>query len=408
VCIMLFLCKIVNMSYQDIKCPQCGHEFQPTDAIKDALQKELNQKAKKWQEDKELQYQKELQRQKLELEESLKKNIQSDFENRLKVLMDSNQLNEEKLKQAREKELMFLKREQELKNKEQEIEINIQKRLQVERIEIIEQIRNQEIEKNKIKDSETDYKLKELQKQLEDQKKLTEEMKRKQEQGSMQMQGEVQELIIESFLRESFPLDTIVEIGKGVKGADILHIVNSRIKENLGKIYIESKKTKEYQASWIEKFKVDMREKGANIGVIITHVMPKDMERMGQKEGIWVCTFNEFKGLIFALRETLIKVSEVFDSQQNKGDKMSLLYDYLVGSEFRSHIEAIVEGFTTMKEDLDSEKRRMEAMWKMREKQIEKVLHNTLQLYGSIKGIGGKDVLFIQQLDDKNDLLLTE
>ena len=154
-----------------------------------------------------------------------------------------------------------------------------------------EKITRQEAEKNELR-------FKELQKQLEDQKKLTEEMKRKQEQGSMQLQGEVQELAIEEWLAWPFPLDTIEEIKKGERGGDCIQVVNTRTLQNCGSVYYESKRTKNFQPSWIEKFKADMREKGADIGVLVTDVLPADMDRLGQRDGVWICTFEEFKGLV--------------------------------------------------------------------------------------------------------------
>lgn len=261
-------------------------------------------------------------------------------------------------------------------------------------------------EREKIKKTEEDrneLRFKELQKQLEDQKKLTEEMKRKQEQGSMQMQGEVQELAIEEWLATQFPLDTIEEIKKGVRGGDCLQFVNTRSHQNCGTIYYESKRTKDFQPSWIEKFKSDIRDKGANIGVLVTEVMPSDMDRMGLKDGIWICNYDEFKGLCAVLRESIVQVSTAISSQENKGDKMNMIYNYLTSNTFRMQIEAIVEGFTQMKSDLESEKRSMQRIWKQRDKQIEKVVTNTIDMYGSIKGIAGNAIQSVKALELPGD-----
>ena len=257
-------------------------------------------------------------------------------------------------------------------------------------------------EKEKIRKNEeerTELRVKELLKQLEDQKKLTEEMKRKQEQGSMQLQGEVQELAIEEWLSANFPLDTIEEIKKGARGGDCIQTVHTRTQQNCGTIYYESKRTKDFQPSWIEKFKADIRDKGCDIGVLVTEVMPADMQRMGLKDGIWICTYEEFKGLCSVLRETIIQLNSSLVSQENKGDKMHLLYDFLTSSTFRMQVEAIVEGFTQMKADLESEKRSMQRIWKQREKQIEKVIVNTIDMYGSVKGIAGNAVQDVKALE---------
>jgi hypothetical protein len=245
-----------------------------------------------------------------------------------------------------------------------------------------------------------------LQKQLEDQKKLAEEMKRKHEQGSMQLQGEVMELAIEEWLAAQFPLDSINEIKKGANGADCLQVVNTREQVNCGTIYYESKRTKAFQPAWIEKFKNDIREKNATIGVLVTEVMPSDMERMGLKEGIWICSYDEFKGLCAVLRQSIVQWSRVKQHQENKGDKMGMLYDFLTSNEFRLQMEGVVEGFTQMKIDLEKEKNAFKSIWKQREKQIERVRDNAIGMHASIKGIAGSAIQSIPSLELKNDLEL--
>lgn len=257
-------------------------------------------------------------------------------------------------------------------------------------------------EKKRIQKEEQDkneLKKKELEKKLEDQKRLTEEMKRKQEQGSMQIQGEVQELVIEEWLSNQFPLDTVEEIKKGERGGDCVQTVNTRTYQNCGTIYYESKRTKAFQQNWIEKFKADMLEKKTDIGVLVTEAMPLGMERFGLKDGIWICSFEEFKGLCTVLRESIIKISATITTRDNKGNKMGMLYDFLTSNEFRLQIEAIVEGFSQMQTDLITEKRAMTKIWSKREKQIEKVISNTVGMYGSIKGIAGNAIQSIQLLE---------
>jgi hypothetical protein len=219
----------------------------------------------------------------------------------------------------------------------------------------------------------------------------------------MQMQGEVQELAIEEWLSTQFPLDTIEEIKKGARGGDCIQIVNTRNAQNCGKIYYESKRTKDFQPSWIEKFKADMRVKGADIGVLVTEAMPSDMDRMGQKDGVWVCTYEEFKGLSSVLRETIVKLNSAIASQEGKGDKMHMLYDFLTSNTFRMQIDAIVEGFSSMKEAIESEKRSMQRIWKEREKQIEKVIYNTIDMHASIRGIAGNAVQAVKALELPGD-----
>lgn len=316
--------------------------------------------------------------------------MEKELSEKSKKLSDFNKMVAENAKLVREK--------QELK---ESIEAETQKQLNETLVVEREKIRKQEDDKNELR-------FKEMQKQLEDQKRLTEEMKRKQEQGSMQLQGEVMELAMEEWLGLQFPLDTIDEIKKGAAGADCLQTINTRELQNCGTIYYESKRTKSFQPAWIEKFKNDIRQKKASLGVLVTEVLPNGMDRMGLKEGIWICTFEEFKGLSAVLRQSLIEISQTIQTQENKGDKMHMLYDFLTSNEFKLQIEGIVEGFSQMQEDLTSEKRSMIGHWKKREKQIEKVMNNTMHMYGSIRGIAGNAVQTIEALELEIDLNLIE
>src|SRR6476469_1313818 len=262
-----------------ITCPNCNTQFQPTDAFREEVQRELNNKAKEWQAKKEEEYrQKEAllhqqlqaketninkrineEKQKLqkELQESIRKSVSADYENQLKLLQQEANDNEEKLNEARRKELEFLQREQALKNKEAELELLLQKKLIEEREKIAQDIRR--IEEQKLQQLESDYKLKlaEKQKQLDTQIELAQVMKRKAEQGSMQLQGEAQELLLENILQSTFPFDKIEEVGKGVRGADCVQIVRNQFGNEAGKIIYESKRTKDFGGDWIEKLKHD-------------------------------------------------------------------------------------------------------------------------------------------------------
>jgi hypothetical protein len=404
-----------------IKCPNCGTSIDVQDILahqlEEKVREEFNQKLlyekqkfskreeelekaridfeeKKKRENELFQdrLEKSIKAEKEVLQSSIKKKLEEEQEEQMKMLQRELNEQSDKLKEFNiaKAEIEKLKREKtELKSA---AEAEAQKKLNETLILEKDKIRKAEEEKNELK-------MKELYKQLEDQKKLTEEMKRKQEQGSMQLQGEVQELAIEEWLAQKFPLDGVEEIKKGARGGDCIQTVNTREAQNCGSIYYESKRTKDFQPSWIEKFKADIRDRNANIGVLVTNVLPSDMDRMGMRDGIWICTYEEFKGLCAVLRQSIIRFNSAVASQENKGDKMHMLYDFLTGNAFRMQVEAIVEGFSQLKIDLDTEKRSMQRIWKQREKQIEKVITSTVDMYGSIKGIAGNAVQSVKALE---------
>ncbi len=393
-----------------IKCPNCGHQFEPNDSIREEVERELRIKMLDWQKQKEKAFEEQLvfekERFQIQLEENIRKNITADFENKLKLAEQNNKDNEEKLKQARQQQLDFLKKEQELKNKEAELELSVQKKLQEEREKLASEIRKLEEQRIAAKETEFQLRLKEMEEKLEAQKKLAEEMKRKAEQGSMQLQGEAQELLIQETLQQTFPFDIIEEISKGQRGADCIQVVRNNVGQECGKIYYESKRAEKFGGDWIEKFKIDMRRLGTDVGVIVTKTLPKDIEKFGQKDGVWICSFADLKAVAFMLREGIVKIYTATKSQENKGDKMHLLYNYLTSREFADQWQAIREGFMSMKLSIQKERDAMEKLWKQREKQLEKVLLNAAHVRGSIEGISGTDVNLNLLEDGTDDLQL--
>jgi len=423
----------------EIKCPNCAHTFPIEEVMAEEYKKDLREKMVSFTKQKEEEFAKKQnefalaqkqreasfeQQQKQQtlafeqklaeekkqiqttMEESLRKSIGTDFENKLQMLNNANQENEEKLKLARAKELDFLKKEELMRQREEELELQVQRKLQEQRAEMTDQIRKQEAEKNNIKETEHQLRVKELEKQLDDQKKLAEEMKRKAEQGSMQLQGEVQELILEELLRNTFPFDLITEVGKGVRGADCVHLVRNQFGQECGKIIYESKRTKDFSMEWIEKLKKDMRGMGVDVAVIVTQCYPKGMDCFGERDGVWICSFDEVRAVSYILRDGILKLYGAAKSQENRGDKMHMLYDYLTSNEFSEQWKAIREGFMSMKLSIQRERDAMEKLWKAREKQLEKVLLNAAHIRGSIEGIAGTDSIQLSLTDDDDSLLL--
>jgi hypothetical protein len=251
-------------------------------------------------------------------------------------------------------------------------------------------------EKHKLQkalDDEITLKLRAKDEQIEQMRRDIESAKRKADQGSMQVQGESLETVMESWLASQFPFDTIEEVKKGAFGADCIQTVHTRELQNCGTIAYESKNTKVWSDSWIVKLKQDMLKARADIGVLVTSVYPNGMKRMGWVDDIWVCSLDEFKGSASLLRESLIRIHKSIQREENRGDKMTLLYAYLTGNEFQLQLRSIVDGFIAMQTELDKERRSLMASWKRRQKLIDGVLQNTTEMYGSLQGIAGAGAL---------------
>ncbi len=394
-----------------IKCPNCGINIDVNEiqqhALEERLRAEYRLEQNKIREEVE-QYHKELE----EREEAIVQ-AQEQFEERLKqatlaqLEIEKQRLQDsikEKLKNEYHESMLLLQKELDEKS-EQVKELNTSKieiaRLKREKEEIelkakakaelaLDEALKREKEKiKKALEEQNELKLKQKDEQLEQIKRELDNAQRKAEQGSMQLQGEAQELAIESWLASQFPFDTIEEIKKGAFGADCIQTVHTREIQNCGVICYESKNTKAWSDAWIAKLKQDMLKANADIGVLVSSVYPKNMERMGFVDGIWVCTLNEFKGSVSLIRDSLIRVHKSVQREENRTDKMSLLYNYMTGKEFAMQLKAIVDGFNKMQEELEKEKRSLMASWKRREKIIDGVLANTTEMYGALQGIAG-------------------
>ncbi|RUM69565.1 MAG: DUF2130 domain-containing protein [Sulfurovum sp.] len=409
-----------------IKCPNCHVDIDVNEILYHQLEEELKQKNLA----KQKQLQDEIEAQKLAYKEafdSLQTKEEAIAEQQAKYKRDLKKATEIKLEEQLHLEKQKLKaqirakivaeREDEMKllsdelqkKSEQVKELNVSKaqivKLQMEKeelsskakadaeIELAKRLTEEKDKLRKLLDEEIALKIRAKDEQIEQMRRDIESAKRKAEQGSMQIQGEALELSIETWLTSQFPFDTVDEVKKGAFGADCIHTIHTRTLQNCGIICYESKNTKAWSDSWIVKLKQDMLKVDADLGVLVTAVYPNNMNRMGFVDGIWVCNLDEFKGSVSLLRESLIRVHQTMKREENRGDKMALLYHYLTGNEFQLQLQSIVDGFMRMQNELDKERRSLMASWKRRQKLIDAVLQNTTEMYGSLQGIAGTGVI---------------
>lgn len=356
------------------------------------LQKKIEEMRKKDKEDFEMQ--------RKQLSDKIAKELSEDLGKQLEMLKEENEKKSKENKALKNRELQLLEMQKKLEEKEEEMELKMKKQFLEKQREVEAVARQKERDARLLRERE-------LEKQLEDQKKLIEEMQRKAEQGSMQLQGEVLELELEEMLRSLYPFDTIQEVPKGFRGADMIQEVKNTAQRVCGKIIYETKRTKDYSSSWIPKLKQDQLAAQADIAVLVTQAMPKDVdEAFVLQDGVWICSYGNIKNLSFALRHMLIRLFSAKQAEVNMSDKMALVYTFVTSEEFKQRIQAIVDGFSGLKEQLEKEKRAMSRIWKEREKQIEIVINNTVDIYGSVKGIAGAAVQRIDSLELDDDLSL--
>ena len=291
-----------------------------------------------------------------------------------------------KLKEAQEIELNLRKQQRELENSKNNLELEVARKLDSERKKIADDARQQAVEAERLRLADKDNVIKGLQEQIG-------ALQQRAEQGSMQLQGETLELELEKNLRLAFPYDEIVEVKTGQRGADVTQHVRTNTGFRCGTILWEAKRAKNWSADWPEKLKADQREVQAELAVIVTTCPPEGLRGIGQREGVWVCEPPFAPALAAALRQGLTSTAAQRLQQTDRADKMAALYDHICSVAFRQHIEAMVEVFVALQDQLGSEQRAFAKQWKEREQQLQKAITHTAMLYGGIQGIAGREAL---------------
>lgn len=400
-----------------IACPSCGNQFELSEAltgqIRDHLKSELQAEVTRREaeaksrlleveaREQELTKQREVLDEQVqvkvkdglkEAEGKAKLSLEAEYAGQLKELEEAVRQRDGVLKDLREQELALRKQKRDLEQAKENMEIEVARKLDDERAKVRQEVEEKTSERHRLKDLEREKIISDLRSSLED-------MKRKAEQGSMETQGEVLELDFEAQLKRFFLQDEIRPVPKGIRGADLVQVVKTRLGSDCGTLLWETKNTRAWSGQWIAKLKTDMTEIRANLAILVSVVLPEGVSRFGMVEGIWVSDPASAIPLAAALREHLLAVHCEREASIGKSEKMELLYQYLAGSQFKQKIEGIVDAFTGMKDQLSREQRAMEKLWKEREKQIERVIKNTVGLYGDMQGIIGGSIPSIPALE---------
>ena len=296
-----------------------------------------------------------------------------------------------KLAEAQKAQADLIRQKRELDDAKRELELTVEKRVQDGLSVTREQAKKEAEEGLKLKVMEKEQTIASMQTQIE-------ELKRRAEQGSQQLQGEVQELELEALLRAKFPRDTVEPVPKGEFGGDALQRVMGPLGQQCGTILWESKRTKNWSDGWLAKLRDDQRTAKADIAIIVSQTLPKDVESFDLIDGIWVTTAKSVFSLAVALRHSLIELASARQALEGQQTKTEMVYQYLTGPRFRHRVEAIVEAFSSMQEDLDRERKAITKQWAKREEQIERVMQATAGMYGDLQGIAGKTIQEIEGL----------
>ena len=321
--------------------------------------------------------------------------LQSDIDQKARELAELQDVltqRNAKLAEAQQAQADLIRQKRELDDAKRELELTVEKRVQDGLLATREQAKKEAEEGLKLKVMEKEQTIASMQTQIE-------ELKRRAEQGSQQLQGEVQELELEAVLRTKFPRDTIEPVPKGEFGGDALQRVIGPLGQVCGTILWESKRTKNWSDGWLVKLRDDQRTAKADIAIIVSQTLPKDVESFDLVDGIWVTNAKSVFSLAVALRHSLIELASARQALDGQQTKTEMVYQYLTGPRFRHRVEAIVEAFSSMQEDLDREKKAITKQWAKREEQIERVMQATVGMYGDLQAIAGKSFQEIEGLE---------
>ena len=324
-----------------------------------------------------------------------KRALENDLDQRAKEITELHEIlkqREMKLAEAQKAQAEVTRKQRELEDAKRELELTVAKRVQAELDAACDKAKKDAEEELKLKVLEKEQTIVSMQRQIED-------LKRRAEQGSQQLQGEVQELEIESLLSSRFPRDMIQSVPKGEFGSDVLHRVMGPLGQPCGTILWESKRTKNWSDTWLPKLREDQRTAKAEIAVIISQALPKDVETFDLVDGVWVAHPRVLLPIAITLRNTLIEVASARQASEGQQTKMEMVYQYLTGQRFRQRVQAIVEAFSSMREDLDRERKAITKQWAKREEQIDRVMQATVGMYGDLQGIAGKTLQEIEGLE---------
>ena len=400
------------MPDQTIKCPKCGEEIELNQALTGQIEQSIKLKYEAEAAAKEKDYQaklkgiqqqtkaleakgeaidqqvaEQLKTERKEIAEAERKKILAEQSEQTKVLEGELKEKNQKLKEFQQQEIELRTQQRKLREEKEAFELESVRKMDEERKKIAEEASKKAAEENMLKMREKDDQLTAMKKQID-------ELKRKAEVGSQEAQGEALEQELQEYLERTFPYDRFEEVKKGTRGADVLQIVHSTSGKECGKILWESKNTKDFQKSWIEKFKKDQQEAKADIAVIMSVVLPAGIDSFDMYDGVWVTDYKSLKGLATALRQGLVEVARQKLITTGQDSIKDVLYQYITGQEFMMRIRAVVEAFQRMNNELAKEKRAMTSIWNSREKQIATVIENVVGIHGSIEGlVGGQKAL---------------
>jgi len=326
-----------------------------------------------------------------------KQALTNDLEEKARALTELQEVikqKDEKLTEAQKAQAELIRKQRELDDAKREMDLTIEKRVQESLGKTREQAKKEAEESLKLKVSEKEQTIASMQRQIE-------ELKRRAEQGSQQLQGEVQELELEALLREKFPNDSIEPVAKGEYGGDVLQRVMGPLGAFCGAILWESKRTKNWTDGWLAKLRDDQRTAKAELAIIVSQALPKDVDSFDHIDGVWVTSYRCALPVALALRNSLIELASARKAGEGQQTKMELVYRYLTGPGFRHRVQAIVEKFSDMQSDLDKERKTMTRLWAKREQQIRGVIDSTAGMYGDLQGIAGSTLQEIEGLEIK-------
>ncbi|MEM0135263.1 MAG: DUF2130 domain-containing protein [Thermoplasmatales archaeon] len=365
-------------------CPKCGAEIQVSTALRESIESKANELYEK-------KLKIDLEKKLSEEREKIKEEINEEMNSKLAEMEDKVSVKEKYLQEARKLESEERKKRIEMEEKIMEQKLASERQIEEERKKIQEKLRKEY-------DDEYNLERRENQQKIEGLMKKVQELSQKLEQGSQQIQGEALEEELEDRVKAAFSYDSITSIPQGSKGPDLIQTVRNSNGIESGKIAWEAKRTKDWNEDWVGKLKEDLVTYGAEVGIIVTKTLPKDISTFGTRNGVLVTGFENAIPLATIARMNLIEIARQKRLGDSSNETRDILYRYLTSTQFRQKVEAVADGIVRMKSDIDTERRSMERQWSKRTKEIERAMVNFSGMFGDLQGIIGKNLPNVKTL----------
>lgn len=188
------------------------------------------------------------------------------------------------------------------------------------------------------------------------------DLNRQLEKKSGEQFGEEGELDLYAELVREFPSDDIERIGRGVKGADILHTVMDG-ERTAGCIVYESKNVSTWLNTFITQAKKYHTQYETPYVMVVSRVFPKKQRGMCVVDDVPVVEPRLAATLASVMREGILEIAKLRLTKVGADDKARELFAFVVGNEFQTRFRDMADAVEGLQNIQKAERTWHENQW---------------------------------------------